>query len=71
MPNRESRTPNSTPALAADTPGLNDAAAIDVAGRRRMLSQRLAKACMMRAWGIDAPAVRKEFTGMYAASASP
>ena len=34
--------------------------AINLAGRQRMLSQRLAKAYMLRSWGIDSAAVREE-----------
>lgn len=33
---------------------------VNVAGRQRMLSQRLAKAYMLRAWGIDSPQLGKE-----------
>lgn len=33
---------------------------INVAGRQRMLSQRLAKAYMLRAWGVDIPNLRVE-----------
>jgi hypothetical protein len=33
---------------------------INVAGRQRMLSQRLAKAYMLRAWGVDIPNLRIE-----------
>ena len=34
--------------------------AINMAGRQRMLSQRVAKAYMLRSWGIDSAVVREE-----------
>jgi len=34
--------------------------AINLAGRQRMLSQRVAKAYMLRSWGIDSAALREE-----------
>ena len=34
--------------------------AVNLAGRQRMLSQRVAKAYMLRAWGVDSAAVREE-----------
>jgi len=34
--------------------------AINLAGRQRMLSQRVAKAYMLRSWGVDSAAVREE-----------
>lgn len=35
---------------------------VNLAGRQRMLSQRLAKAYMLRAWNVDAPLVARELT---------
>lgn len=34
--------------------------AVNLAGRQRMLSQRVAKAYMLRSWGVDSAAVREE-----------
>ena len=36
---------------------------INVAGRQRMLSQRIAKASMLRAWGITSPQMAQELDG--------
>jgi nitrate/nitrite-specific signal transduction histidine kinase len=33
---------------------------VNVAGRQRMLSQRLAKAYMLRSWDLDSPQISKE-----------
>jgi Type IV pili methyl-accepting chemotaxis transducer N-term len=43
-----------------DASGQPESRAINLAGRQRMLSQRLAKAYMLRSWGVDSAAVREE-----------
>ncbi|MFN0316767.1 MAG: type IV pili methyl-accepting chemotaxis transducer N-terminal domain-containing protein, partial [Burkholderiales bacterium] len=43
-----------------DASGQPASRAINLAGRQRMLSQRLAKAYMLRSWGVESAAVREE-----------
>jgi hypothetical protein len=46
--------------VVEQTAGLREGSLVNRAGRQRMLSQRLAKAYMLRTWGVDSAALRDE-----------